>query len=1512
MLQNKKRIVSLILMLALMITTLVVTTISAYAADNVADLNTLATNTSYTTRTTTSGWVATNSATAKSAMTSQNVAVILNGKKTAKGTLTSPTLSNGISELSFGYAYIYSESKGVNATINIKDTSGNVVATDSLVVSSITQNTAYTYTWKLSTPVTGNFVIEILNNGPSNSTSNKDRLSIWNVTWVSNIGGGTTPEEPDTPTCDHADCTYTPNIDGKHTVTCNNADCAYTVDEACTGGTATCVVAAVCEKCEASYGEVDSSNHDYDSTNGTCNNGCGTTAPKATFVVPAGVEPIADWYGTKVTFPSADAPEGYTFKGWVEATVDNTTTEPGSYKKAGNTQTLDLKGNTFYALYSYSVGGSDGYVKKNIAEITSTDTVIITMTTSGGTTYALSSSNGSSSAPAAVIVKVDGNNVVASDTSALVWNIKTTNDGYIIYVAGSETTWLYCTNDNNGVRVGTNTANVFTISGNYLKHTGTGRYVGVYTTNPDWRCYANTTGNIANQTLAFYVGEAGTTYYTTVIDEVKCSHDDCTFTSNNDGTHTVECNNSDCNYYLESVSCTGGEATCQSGAVCEYCEAEYTDVKNHNYVDGKCTVCETPAPDVSGRYYIAVDRNGYWYITSLVEDSRYQAERVSTNVLPESISCRTTNCVFVLVRNDDGTYCIYAEGVEGDEKYLGWTSGNSGKLVAEDEALNLYVDCKEDGTYNIHFKVSDEEERYLSLNNTEGNNYFAFYKGTQKQDLKLIPVEDHTPGAEADCTNAQTCKVCGVKLNPALGHDLVDINGKDATCTEDGYTAYKDCSRCDYIEGKETISATGHVNTTTTTVAAKCETDGYTKVTCSCGHVVSNVVILATGHSYNEGVVTTDPTCTKDGVKTYTCENDANHKYTETVAALGHYLVDVEGKEATCIEDGYTAYKDCSRCDYIEGKEVVPATDHAWDNNCDTTCNNNCGETREPSHTAVTSSKAPTCTTGGFNRTDCSVCQANLYYSEVEALGHKFETYISDNNATCTVDGTKTATCTRCSETDTVTDEGSATGHNMVAGKVVAPTFDDEGYTVYTCANGCHNTENRDIVPALVAVAAVNGVKYESLQEAFDAAVSDDVITLLANVAADKYIDIKTANNGEVARTLTLDLNGKTISPAEGYNYNSGYPLVYVGINQTLYIKGEGTITADKKVTVGVYGTLHVEGGNIVNTGTTDNDAALDIYYWNHDLPSYEGIVGGTGYIDGGNFIGTVYVDEPDEDGHATLVISGGTFTHDVSEYCVDGSFTQKNENGIYAPVSFVVRIGNTKYDSLEAAIAAAKNGDVIALGADAFVAETLVVNAKITIDTNGNTITLAEGVYVEITSKGALTIGNSTVSGNEIRYSGKQIRYMESDNKTVKTDYTKVDIRLLFQIDGVVAAEDNQAWGWYYRFGSETNKWNILYGTNRNSENGQANVIFANIGLNNMENNVTVYMFKNVKVNDVNVRVVSDVKVFTAADVLEAFVAKYADTTEVGAYARNVLAELKAFKTNKEQATEAKLGKED
>ena len=166
------------------------------AGDNAADFNTMndgSPKSSYGTYTSTNGWVATNcsllSGDDDGANTNPRFAFIgssdtfaptLNGKATTPGSLVSPTITGGISTLKFSYGFAFSDTK-CSITINIRQ-NGGVVATDTLERTDMEKQVAYDYEW--SPAVSGDFVIEIVNNCPSAATSNKDRVSIWNLTWT--------------------------------------------------------------------------------------------------------------------------------------------------------------------------------------------------------------------------------------------------------------------------------------------------------------------------------------------------------------------------------------------------------------------------------------------------------------------------------------------------------------------------------------------------------------------------------------------------------------------------------------------------------------------------------------------------------------------------------------------------------------------------------------------------------------------------------------------------------------------------------------------------------------------------------------------------------------------------------------------------------------------------------------------------------------------------------------------------------------------------------------------------------------------------------------------------------------------------------------------------------------------------------------------------------------------------------------------------------------------------------
>ena len=153
------------------------------------------------------------------------------------------------------------------------------------------------------------------------------------------------------------------------------------------------------------------------------------------------------------------------------------------------------------------VATSESWQKVDLADIKPTDIIIIVWTTSDGKTYALTSANGTSSAPTAVAVTVNGNTLTGNIADALKWNISNNNGTLTIYPNGTTTKWLYCTNNNNGVRVGDGDSKTFIIDETYgyLYNIDQKRYVGVYNYS-DIRCYTTTpeSNNIKGQTLAFY------------------------------------------------------------------------------------------------------------------------------------------------------------------------------------------------------------------------------------------------------------------------------------------------------------------------------------------------------------------------------------------------------------------------------------------------------------------------------------------------------------------------------------------------------------------------------------------------------------------------------------------------------------------------------------------------------------------------------------------------------------------------------------------------------------------------------------------------------------------------------------------------------------------------------------------------------------------------------------------------------------------------------------------------
>jgi len=359
-----------------------------------------------------------------------------------------------------------------------------------------------------------------------------------------------------------------------------------------------------------------------------------------------------------------------------------------------------------------------------------------------------------------------------------------------------------------------------------------------------------------------------------------------------------------------------------------------------------------------------------------------------------------------------------------------------------------------------------------------------------------------SPTCEEDGYTTYTCGICGhsyteTNEGSALGHAWGEWTVTTAaTCTEPGVET-RVCANDPAHTETQPIPANGHTEATETKPAT-CTEAGYTKIYCSvCDEVISNTDIPALGHDWDGGKITTPPTETEPGVRTFTCGRCGdtytedipvkkhlgvtgfNYSYTSSFSGNGgntrgtinltFNFTTTSGEIITKMPDAITGIAEGTHtylysfeigCEIVDVSVRVVATRSGSNMTFNVTPSYSI-IAKEATRTVV---DEPTCDTEGLAILYCGECGLESGREAIPVLGHDFSVELERKDATCK-DGYILWKCARCDATSS--EVLDAVGeHAMVQGGPVDATCLEAGYTPFICSE-CGEVEKRNSVPAL-------------------------------------------------------------------------------------------------------------------------------------------------------------------------------------------------------------------------------------------------------------------------------------------------------------------------------------------------------------------------------------------------------------------------------------------------------------
>lgn len=411
-------------------------------------------------------------------------------------------------------------------------------------------------------------------------------------------------------------------------------------------------------------------------------------------------------------------------------------------------------------------------------------------------------------------------------------------------------------------------------------------------------------------------------------------------------------------------------------------------------------------------------------------------------------------------------------------------------------------------------------------------------------------------------TKKRICKRCNeyeIDVIDPTGHQHTKIiDQKKATCEEKGYSGDLYCEDCRLIiQLGHDIAATGHTWDDGEITKEPTQTaTGIKTYTCkTCHKTRTETIPMLKGHHWDDGTVIKEPTCTESGEKIYHCtDEDCNESYTEIIKATGHQHTKlIRKKEAACEEEGYSGDTYCEDCKQIikAGKTISP-TGHI--------------------NTEIRNKRTATCESEGYTGdTYCITCNKKLKDGQtIPKTDHNWT--IKEILATCESDGSRTYICDTCKETKVQSIK--ATGHTYGAWITTqsATVFNPEQQkrTCGKCGKEEYRTNGNNLTPTIRTNAV--SLKFKKKQS-----TSKFKITGLAKgdyiksfTSSNKKLITITGNKTGTCKIKAANKTGKTkitITLASGLKKTITVTIQKKAITATAIKNVQKNITLNKKQT---------------------------------------------------------------------------------------------------------------------------------------------------------------------------------------------------------------------------------------------------------------------------------------------------------------------------------------------------------